>query len=649
MSDSMWQPDAARVSEAAVTRFIDFVNGRYDLALGDYASLHRWSIENVPEFWESVWDFCGAIGDRGSGPAYEPSDTFYKARFFPGASLNFAENLLRREDDADAIVLRREDGFRTTLSYADLRKQVGALAHSLRALGVQPGDRVAAYVPNVPEAVAAMLAATSLGAVWSSCSPDFGVRGAVDRFEQIGPKVLFAVESYFFKGKTFDLRERLAEIQQQLPGVEHVILIPCLEDAVSLADGRIWLDYSELAREEHPLQFPKFPFDHPLYILFSSGTTGKPKCIVHRAGGVLLMHLREHQLHSDVREGDRLFYFTTCGWMMWNWLVSGLASKATLVLYDGSPMDPTPDTLFKMAAEERVDIFGTSAKFITALAKTGCKPMDDYDLGAMRTVLSTGSPLPPEGFDFVYTGIKRDVCLSSIAGGTDLVGCLIAGNPAAPVYRGECQVPTLGMDIAVFDDDGNRLAGEMGELVCATPFPTIPLGFWNDPEDARFRETYFERFPGVWHHGDLVSSTENGGFVIHGRSDAVLNAGGVRIGTSEIYRPVEALPEVAEALAVGQEWNDDTRIVLFVTLQDGKSLDEALISNIRTTLRKEASPRHVPAKIIQVPELPRTKSGKIVELAVREVIEGRPVKNIDALANPETLDYFADLPELRTD
>lgn len=649
MGDKMWHPDAARVSEAAITKFMRFVNERYDFALSDYSSLHRWSIENLSEFWDCIWDYCGAIGDRGSGPAYEPSDTFYKARFFPSASLNFAENLLRRTDDADAIILRREDGFRKTLSYADLQKQVRALSYSLRALGVQPGDRIAAYVPNVPETVVAMLAATSLGAVWSSCSPDFGVRGALDRFEQIEPKVLFAVESYFFKGKSFDIRERLAEIQQQLQSVEHVILIPCLEDSVSLADGKTWLDYSELVREEHSIQFPKFPFDHPLYILFSSGTTGKPKCIVHRAGGVLLMHLREHQLHSDVREGDHLFFFTTCGWMMWNWLVSGLASKATLILYDGSPMDPTPDTLFKMAEEEQITIFGTSAKFISALSKTGCKPMENYDLGAMRTVLSTGSPLAPDGFDFVYTGIKENVCLSSISGGTDLVGCLIAGNPAGPVYRGECQVPTLGMDIAVFDDNGDRLAGEMGELVCTTPFPSIPLGFWKDPEDERFKAAYFERFPGVWHHGDLASATDNGGFIIYGRSDAVLNAGGVRIGTAEIYRPVEALPEIVEALAVGQLWNDDTRIILFVTLQDGRSLDEELISNIRTTLRKEASPRHVPGKIIQVPELPRTKSGKIVELAVREVIEGRPVKNIDALANPETLGYFSDLPELRVD
>jgi len=648
-NEKMWEPGADRISESSISKFRAYVNERFGLDLGEYASLHRWSVEHLSEFWECIWDYCGVIGERGSGPAYVPNDTFYKARFFPEARLNFAENLLRRGDDAEAIVLCREDGFRAALSYADLRRQVGALSHALRTLGVQPEDRVAAYVPNVPEAVVGMLAATSLGAVWSSCSPDFGVGGAIDRFEQIEPKVLFAVESYFFKGKSFDLRERLAEIRQQLPSVEHVVLIPCLEDSVSLADGDVWLDYVELVRGEHPLEFQRFPFDHPLYILFSSGTTGKPKCIVHRAGGVLLMHLREHRLHSDVREGDRLFFFTTCGWMMWNWLVSGLASNATLILYDGSPMDPSPDVLFRMAEEERITIFGTSAKYLSALDKTGCRPIENCDLGAMRSVLSTGSPLSPDSFDFVYGGIKRDVCLSSISGGTDLVGCLIAGNPAGAVYRGECQAPTLGMDIAVYDDSGNRLEGEMGELVCTTPFPSVPLGFWRDPDDAKFRAAYFERFPGVWHHGDLASLTEHGGFVIYGRSDAVLNAGGVRIGTSEIYRPVEAMPEIAEALAVGQLWEDDTRILLFVTLQAGCTLDDELVGAIRTRLRKEASPRHVPAKIIQVPELPRTKSGKIVELAVRDVIEGRPVKNLDALANPEALDYFSDLAELKTE
>jgi acetoacetyl-CoA synthetase len=513
-------------------------------------------------------------------------------------------------------------------------------------MGVGPGDRIAAYMPNIPETVIAMLATTSIGATWSSCSPDFGARGVLDRFGQIEPKILFAVDGYFYNGRTHDLRDRIAELRAGLPSLEQLILVPFAYGGATPADLSGIPLFADLANEEAELAFERFPFDHPLTILYSSGTTGTPKCIVHGAGGTLLKHLVEQRLHCDLRRGDRLFYFTTCGWMMWNWQVSGLASEATLLLYDGSPFWPDADALFDFAESEHMTIFGTSAKYIDALAKEGIEPRRSHDLSSLRTILSTGSPLAPESFDYVYAKIKEDVWLASISGGTDIVGCFVLGNPTGPVWRGEIQAIALGMKVEVFDDAGRPLVGEKGELVCSAPFPSMPIGFWNDPDGARYRAAYFERYPGVWYHGDWVERTEHGGVVIYGRSDAVLNPGGVRIGTAEIYRPVELVDEVVEALAVGQDWQNDMRIVLFVRLREGLDLDLALRTRIRQQIREQASPRHVPAVIIQVPDIPRTKSGKIVELAVREVIHGREVRNLEALANPEALTHFRDREEL---
>ena len=646
MSNPIWTPDPDRVEAAQITRFRREVEARHGLSLPDYAALHRWSVEALPDFWSDIWSFCEVLGTRGDGPVLENGDSMPGSRFFPGARLSFSENLLRRDDETEALVFHGEDGARRALSHGELRGQVGALAARLRDLGLAPGDRVAGWLPNAPETVVAMLATASLGAVWSSCSPDFGVRGVVERFGQIEPRVLFAVDGYRYAGREIDLRGRLAEVRGELPSLEAVVGIPFLNEDPDFSKAGEVLAFRDLLRDSAPLDFERRAFDHPLYVLYSSGTTGRPKCIVHSAGGTLLQHLKEHRLQTDLRPDDRFFYFTTCGWMMWNWLVSGLATGATLVLYDGSPFHPGPERLFDLAARERVTVFGTSAKFLSSAEKAGVRPRRTHDLSALRAVLSTGSPLAPEGFEYVYRDLSGDVCLSSISGGTDLIGCFFAGNPAGPVWSGECQVPALGMDAVAADDQGRAVVGAMGELVCRRPFPSMPVGFWNDPGDARYRAAYFERFPGIWHHGDVVEITTHGGAVIYGRSDATLNPGGVRIGTAEIYRPVEKLDSVVEALAVGQPWQDDVRVVLFVKLREGVSLDEALEQRIRDIVRREASPRHVPARILAVPDIPRTKSGKIVELAVREVIAGRPVKNVDALANPEALEHFRNRPEL---
>jgi len=571
------------------------------------------------------------------------------ARWFPGTRLNFAENLLRRRDTGPALVFRSESGLRRELGWRELHAAVARLAAALRAWGIRPGDRVAGYLPNLPEAIVAMLAATSQGAVWSSCSPDFGVAGVLERFGQIEPRVLFCADGAFYAGRRLGSLERVAQLRASLPSLERVVVVPYLDAQPDLAalPGALSWDEALAPHAAGEIPFERLPFDHPLAILYSSGTTGAPKCIVHGAGGTLLQHLKEHRLHVDLGPEDRLFYFTTCGWMMWNWLASGLASGATLVLYDGSPFHPEPGALFELARREGVTVFGTSAKFLDAAAKAGLDPIRSHDLSRVRTILSTGSPLAPESFDWVYSHVKRDVQLASISGGTDIVSCFVLGSPTLPVWRGEIQCAGLGMRIEVFDESGRPLRGEKGELVCTAPFPSLPLGFWNDPGGRRFHEAYFERFPGAWAHGDFAETTEHGGFVIHGRSDAVLNPGGVRIGTAEIYRPVERIPEVLESLAIGQEWQGDTRIVLFVRLREGVQLDPALAERIRDRLRREASPRHVPARIVQVADIPRTRSGKIVEIAVREVVHGRPVRNREALANPEALELFRDLPELR--
>jgi acetoacetyl-CoA synthetase len=642
MSQPLWRPSPERIAAAVLTRFCR------ETGQADMAALYRWSIAEPEAFWRKLWSFAGVIGDGPGRIGIENPGKMPGAKFFPEARLNYAENLLRRRDDADALVFRGEDKVRRRLSHRQLYDLVSRLARAMKAAGVVPGDRVAGFVPNMPETVAAMLATASLGAIWSSCSPDFGVQGVLDRFGQIAPKFMFTADGYFYGGKTHDCLARVAECLKQLPSVARAVVLPyvaekpdvsALPKALRLADFIAGHPAGEIA-------FQRMPFNHPLFIMYSSGTTGVPKCIVHGAGGTLLQHLKEHQLHSDIRPGDRQFYFTTCGWMMWNWLVTGLASGATLLLYDGSPFHPNGNAVFDFVQDERCSFFGTSAKFIDACAKAGLKPIETHDLSSVRTIGSTGSPLLPESFDYVYASIKRDVCLSSLSGGTDIVSCFVLGDPTGPVWRSEIQARGLGMKVEVWDDEGKPLVGEKGELVCTAPFPSMPVSFWNDPDGQKYFTAYFARFPNVWCHGDYVELTEHGGVIIYGRSDAVLKPGGVRIGTAEIYRQVEQLPEIAESIVVGQDWAGDVRVVLFVRLQPGFRLDEALKKKIVDQIRRNATPRHVPARILEVADIPRTKSGKIVELAVRDVIHGRTIKNREALANPEALELYRGRKEL---
>jgi acetoacetyl-CoA synthetase len=646
----IWQPSAERVAHAQLTQFSHCVGERRGRRFSDYGELHAWSVERPEEFWTELARFADVRADWGTGPVLEHAERMPGARFFPGAQLNFAANLLRYRDDHPAILFRNERGARRELSYRQLHAEVARVAAGLAASGVIPGDRVAGYLPNLPEALIAMLAATSLGAAWSSCSPDFGAHGVLDRFGQIAPKVLFTADGYFYGGKSFDSLGPMAEVLSKLTSVERVIVVPYADatpapERLGAAASRAtpWDDFGVRGV---PLRFVDTPFNHPLYILYSSGTTGAPKCIVHGAGGTLLQHQKEHLLHTDLRRHDRFFYYTTCGWMMWNWLASGLATGATLVLFDGNPFHPSPTALWELARDDRISVFGTSAKYIASMEKAGLAPANDMDLSALRTILSTGSPLLPEGFDYVYRAVKSDVHLASISGGTDIVACFALGCPTLPVYRGELQCPGLGMRVEVFDEQGRSVRGQRGELVCTAPFPSMPVGFWNDPDGSRYRAAYFERFPGVWRHGDYAEITGHDGLVIYGRSDAVLNPGGVRIGTGEIYAAVEGMQEIVETVAVGQEWNHDVRIVLFVRLKPGLALDEALKRRIRETIRAQTTQRHVPAKIVAVSDIPRTLSGKITEIAVRDVIHGRAVNNVDALANPQALEQFRNLPEL---
>ncbi|HEX7719020.1 MAG TPA: acetoacetate--CoA ligase, partial [Woeseiaceae bacterium] len=571
------------------------------------------------------------------------------ARWFSGAEMNFAAHLLRHRGDRAAIIFRGEDGARRALTFDELRDAVAAVAAGLDAAGVGMGDRVAAFLPNCPEAIIAMLATASRGAIWSSCSPDFGINGVADRFGQIEPKILFAADGYFYGGKYFDSLTTARGLVERIDSIERIVVVPFSGRELPRFDDWPVIEWRDFAIADATLSFVSLPFDHPLYILYSSGTTGVPKCIVHGAGGTLIQHLKEQVLHCDVGSGDRLFYFTTCGWMMWNWLASGLATGATLVLFDGSPFHEDGRILWKIAAEEKITVFGTSAKYIAAQEKAGLRPGQDFDLSALRTILSTGSPLAPASFDYVYEAIAGNVQLSSITGGTDIISCFATGNPLLPVRRGEIQCLALGMAVEIFDDDGKPVAGERGELVCTQAFPSMPVGFWNDPHHARYHAAYFERFPGVWAHGDFAEITQSGGMIIHGRSDAVLNPGGVRIGTAEIYRQVEKLPEVLESLAIGQNWQDDVRVVLFVVMRDGLALTDDMQARIRKIIRDNTTPRHVPAKIVAVAEIPRTRSGKIVEIAVRSVVHGDPVRNTEALANPAALENFRNLPQLAAD
>lgn len=644
----LWQPSLSQSQSTNLKAFMTQANEKHEFTLATFDDLHQWSITHLEEFWRELWEYTGVIASQKGDQEIHLTHGIFKPHFFTDARLNYAENLLKvRPPETPTLIFWGENKVKRTFTYSQLYQGVASLAAYLKSLGVTKGDRVAGYVPNTPEAIIAMLATTSLGAIWSSCSPDFGVSGILDRFGQITPKVLFMADGYYYNGKWFDCLEKCEPLQEGLPSLEKIIIFPYGDQTFTLPANPVLISWKNALapfRDVKDIAFEQVPFNHPAFILYSSGTTGVPKCIVHGGGGTLLQHLKEHQLHCDIKAGDRLFYFTTCGWMMWNWQVSALASGATLLLYDGSPAG---SILWEYAEAEGITHFGTSAKYIDALHKAELHPKETYDLSKLRMILSTGSPLAPESFDFVYEHVASDICLSSISGGTDIISCFLLGNPMGPVWRGELQAPGLGMDVQVFNEEGHPLVGEKGELVCRTPFPSMPVFFWKDEGDRKYHASYFEKFPNVWCHGDYVEKTTHGGFIIYGRSDTVLNPGGVRIGTAEIYRQVEQIPEVLESLVVGQDWQGDVRVVLFVKLKEGFSLTAELVDTIKRNIRTQTTPRHVPAKIIQIADIPRTKSGKIVELAVREVIHGRPIANIEALANPEALRLYDNLRELQ--
>ncbi|MDA9580480.1 acetoacetate--CoA ligase [Luminiphilus sp.] len=653
-ADLLWTPSESRLTQSRLQDFMGYLETQGQGSYDDYGALHQFSVAQRENFWSALWDYTDIVAEQKGAVVAENSDTFpcqpdAGVRWFPEARLNFAENLLRYRDDRPALISRLENGQRRVVTYEQLHTHVAGLAASLRALGVGPGDRVAGFMPNVIETVEAMLATTSLGAIWSSCSPDFGINGVLDRFGQIQPKVLFAADGYFYNGKVCDSLERLAAISDAIDTLEQVVVIPVVSDqpdCSGLSKAVLWEDFLDSSAAE--INFAQLPFDHPLFIMYSSGTTGMPKCIVHGAGGTLIQHLKEHQLHVDLSREDVMFYFTTCGWMMWNWLVSGLASGAALVLYDGSPFAQDGLSLLKAIEAEKISIFGVGAKYLASLEKAGIVPQDEVDLASLKTILSTGSPLSHESFRYVYKEFKADICLSSISGGTDILSCFVGGSPILPVHVGEIQAPGLGMAVEIWSDVGEPLLEGKGELVCTKPFPSMPIGFWNDTDGELYRQAYFNHWANVWAHGDYGEVTPSKGYIIHGRSDAVLNPGGVRIGTAEIYRQVERLEEVQESIVVGQEWDNDVRVVLFVVLTSGTVLSDNLRARIANAIRENTTPRHVPAKILEVPDIPRTLSGKIVELAVRNAIHGQPIKNTDALANPEALEAFKGRQELRT-
>jgi acetoacetyl-CoA synthetase len=651
MAKLLWKPAEEQIKNSNMYRFMNVINEKYHQNFSEFEPLYKWSIENIADFWETFWEFADIIASKPYDQAIDDVTKMPGARWFSGAQLNFAQNLLRFRDDKVALIFKGEGQPSTKMTYAELYDEVARLARSLKDAGVQAGDRVVGFMPNMPATIVAMLAATSLGATWSSCSPDFGIKGVLDRFGQIKPKILFTANGYSFKGKKMDSLARIADILEKLPSIEKVVVVPYTDQNADISLVPNAVHYKDFRSSESSLEieFEQLPFDHPLYVMYSSGTTGLPKCMVQSAGGILIHHLKELMLHTDLKREDTIFYFSTCGWMMWNWLTSSLAVGATLVLFDGNPFHPHPGALWEMAQDEKVTIFGTSAGYIAALINADVKPGKTYDLGALRAVLSTGSPLSIEGFEYVYNEVKADLQLASIAGGTDLNGCFALGNPMGPVYAGELQCRGLAMDVRAFDEMGNEIIDQQGELVCCKPFPSMPIYFWEDPDGRKYHDAYFDLYPNIWRHGDFVTVTERGGVVMLGRSDATLNPGGVRIGTAEIYRQLEQLPEIDDSVVIGQNWKDDVRVILFVKLASGYELTEALKTKIKQTIRTNASPRHVPAKILSTPEVPYTLNMKKVELAVKKIIEGRAVLNRDALGNPDALDYYANLKELQED
>jgi acetoacetyl-CoA synthetase len=651
MVKKLWQPSEERIKSTNMYRFMNLINEKYGQNFDEYESLYDWSIQNIPDFWATMWDFAEIKASQPYTEVVDDLTTMPGANWFLGAQLNFAENLLRYRDDRVALIFKGEAQDSVKITYSELYNEVACVAKALKDAGVQVGDRVGGFMPNMPQTVVAMLASTSIGAVWSSCSPDFGIKGVLDRFGQIKPKILFTADGYSFKGRSFDSLERVTDILKDLPSIEKVVVAPYTKQDPDISTVPNAIRYSDFISPDADLEmeFHQLPANHPLYIMFTSGTTGLPKCMVQSAGGVLIHHMKELMLHSDLKRDDTIFYFTTCGWMMWNWLVSSLAVGATLVLFDGNPFHPDSGALWKMAQDEKITIFGTSAGYIAALQNAGVKPVTEYDLSPLRAVLSTGSPLSVEGFEFIYRDVKQDLQLASIAGGSDINGCFAAGNPMGPVYAGELQCRCLAMRVEAFDENGKSIVNQQGELVCTAPSPSMPIYFWDDPDNKKYHSAYFDVYPNVWRHGDFVEINDRGGVVMLGRSDATLNPGGVRIGTAEIYRLVESMEEIEDSLVVGQDWKGDVRVILFVKMAEAMELTEEVQAKIKQTLRTNASPRHVPAKIIAVPDVPYTLNMKKVELAVKKVIQGEEVLNRDALGNPEALDYYANLKELQED
>ena len=651
MGKLLWEPSKERILNSNMKRFMDIINQKHGKSFSEYSDLYQWSVENIPDFWASMWDFAGIIASKPYDLVIDDVKKMPRAKWFEGARLNFAENLLRYRDGQTALIFKGEDQDAIRMTYAELYDEVSRLSASLREMGVQKGDRVVGFMPNMPQSIIAMLAATSIGGVWSSCSPDFGIKGVLDRFGQIRPKIIFTANGYSFKGKRLDSLERIADILKQLPSIEKVIVVPYTEADPDISRVPKAVHYRDFLSSGKGLdiKFEQLPFDHPLYIMYSSGTTGLPKCMVQCAGGILVHQLKEMILHTNIRRNDTIFYFTTCGWMMWNWLTSALGVGATLVLFDGNPFHPEPGALWKMAQDEKISVFGTSAGYITALQNAGVKPGETYDLNNLRTILSTGSPLSMENFEYVYRDIKPDVQLASISGGTDLNGCFALGNPMGPVYSGELQCRGLAMKVEAFDENGRPVINQQGELVCTAPFPSMPIYFWDDPDGKKYHSAYFDVYPNVWRHGDFIEINDRGGVTIYGRSDATLNPGGVRIGTAEIYRQMEQLDEIEDSVVVGQDWKNDVRVILFVKMAPGYELTDAVKKKIVNTIRINASPRHVPAKILSVPDVPYTLNMKKVELAVKKVIQNKPVLNKDALRNPEALDFYAGFKELGED